>query len=369
MLGGSSRTDLRFTSDNIDFVADVAAVNDGGYEDENRLNEFRKEFARRIKEAGLSAAGFSWRVEGKDVDGKTRLLLPRDGNWERLFDENFRNLLAWVKFRPMESIGVHRKDDDFDVKFWYTPNQDSVGGSYPSYRSSNDLKKNPIYNTLKRKKDQLKKSGYQGYRGVILCDGDCEQLRRGAGRIIQQFLRQTSSIAFVVVFVVEGHRTERRYSIRVRGRCYVHPSIATTPFAEAVQALFERDVPSELPAANDDVVNALNHLRWKNRRVGLSHHGGWSWDGRTMHISSRALHELLAGKLVFDDFAKVHRFLPDGSRSMAFNPFAKALAEGRMFRSISVVPSDVEDDDWVVFEFTEPDPAVSRLRTDTGATR
>ncbi|MEA2239811.1 MAG: hypothetical protein QOC81_4535 [Thermoanaerobaculia bacterium] len=46
------------------------------------------------------------------------------------------------------------------------------------------------------------------------------------------------------------------------------------------------------------------------------------------------------------------------------NPFEWMLDEGRMIKSVAVDTSDEYDDDWLVFEFGEPDPAISKLRSE-----
>jgi hypothetical protein len=353
------RPDLLFRDENVEFVADIATVSDRGYEEANRRVTFERELWSRVRAAGLSPAGFSYRIEGEEREGKMRLLLPANDRWDDLFDQNFKNLLAWVRIAPAQPVALRREGPGFDVSFWYSPQRDSIGSGYPSYRYSRVLTKTPIYNALKRKKEQLKACQYPGLLGIVLCDGDCEAMR-SPERIVDKFFRDSRSVDFVVIITLSGDRFSRREEpIRLRPRCFFRPNVPDI-VSGWIRGLFEKDVPNALPAAKDDVVNALNHLRWKKRRVGLSHEGGYAfWGGRYMRISSRALLELLGGVMSSERFLKLHRFVDDELRKSSGNPFAAALEQGRMIVSVTVERDQDEDDDWIIFEFSERDPAIS----------
>jgi ABC-type Fe3+-hydroxamate transport system substrate-binding protein len=72
-------------------------------------------------------------------------------------------------------------------------------------------------------------------------------------------------------------------------------------------------------------------------------------------VSSRNVLQLLAGTLGVQQFQAGL-----GGR----NPFAEKLLRGQLIKSVLIEPSEVaeEDDDWIVFEFGEPDPAISPFR-------
>lgn len=81
---------------------------------------------------------------------------------------------------------------------------------------------------------------------------------------------------------------------------------------------------------------------------------------KTLKISSRVLHELLAGRISSDRFMELHGW--DASRpgnGFSGNLFKLTLESGRMIKTIRVEPGGDEDDDWLEFEFGAPDPAVS----------
>jgi len=360
-MPGSARPDLLFEREGFEFVVDIAAVNDRAYEEANPLDRFQKEFWRRLRKAGLPTGAFSYHVEADRSGIKTRLLLPRNNQWGELFDENFKNLLQWAKLEPTKPIGLRRKTADMDVTFRYTPGQQYGGGGHSPFRTSSSATQNPIFNALKRKKEQLKDSQYEGLLGIVICDAGCEQLRN-VDRILKRFFRDTTSIAFVIVCTIDGDRFGGG-PIRLKARCHLNPKRTNEAWCSEVARLFEVDLPAVLPKADDDVTNAINYLRWKRQHAGLGHHGGFAfWGDRYMRISSRALHELLAGTVSCEEFMRKHRFVEEDGRP-DINPFAGFLNEGRMISAIHVDASDEEDDDWLVFEFGERDAAISKFRS------
>lgn len=364
-LGGKSHPDLLYQSEHLSFVADIASVNDGGYESANPRISFERELWRRVLSAGLSPAGFQYRIEGEERNGKMRLLLPNSGDWDELFDQNFSNLLACIRVAPDRPVALRRQCASFDVSFWYTPGLNSVSGGHPLYRYSKVLTRTPIYNALKRKKEQLKSCGYKGSLGIILCDGDCHELR-SSEPIVKRFFRDTNAIDFVVTVVLSSDRFSRRTTpIRIAPRCYVNSQVNSN-VSRQLRELFEKAAPEVLPFGRDDVVNALNYLRGKKRGVGLSHAGGYTGRGSYMRISSRALHELLAGEMSSEEFQKLHRFKIDGDKRNRGNPFLGALLQGRMIAEISVERDKNEDDDWLIFEFGDRDPAISDFQVTNG---
>jgi hypothetical protein len=268
-------------------------------------------------------------------------------------------MLQSAKLEPDNPIALRQKTTDIDVTFRYTPGQRYGGGGYSPFRRSNSETQNPIFNALKRKKEQLKESGYEGLLGIVVCDAGCEQLR-SVDQILRRFFRDTTSIAFVIICTIEGERFGGG-AIRMKARCHLNPVRADEDWCPRVKRLFQSDLPALMPNANDDVANAINYLRWKRQHAGLGHHGGWeSWGDRYMRISSRALHELLAGKVTCEDFMRQHRFVEEDGRA-GINPFAGYLNEGRMIEAIHVDASGNEDDDWLVFEFGERDAAISKF--------
>jgi hypothetical protein len=75
---------------------------------------------------------------------------------------------------------------------------------------------------------------------------------------------------------------------------------------------------------------------------------------------SRAVVELLAGRITPEHFAAVHGWDgPAGSGHTNF--FEHMLSQGQMVSEATVTRAD-DDDDWITFKFGDPDPAVSPFR-------
>lgn len=85
--------------------------------------------------------------------------------------------------------------------------------------------------------------------------------------------------------------------------------------------------------------------------------------GNTIKISTRALTELLAGKIEPDQFLREHSLKPmrDGHKTFPFFEFQ--LQQGNLLKNAFVEPDKHKDDDWIVLEYDGPDPATSPFRT------
>jgi len=71
-----------------------------------------------------------------------------------------------------------------------------------------------------------------------------------------------------------------------------------------------------------------------------------------MKLSAISVLQLLAGTISYDDFAKAHGF---ENR----NAFANAVRNGRVIRNCKIESGGEENDDWITFDFGEPDPALA----------
>lgn len=92
---------------------------------------------------------------------KPRLKLPKRADFPtRLFGANFQRFMIGVRDRPNEAHNLHIEDAETSVHFAYSPSRRGYGsGSHPSFDLTTVIDKNPIYNALSSKADQLRKSG------------------------------------------------------------------------------------------------------------------------------------------------------------------------------------------------------------------
>ncbi len=374
-LGGTSHIDILFSlysNPDISFIADIATVSDKGLEQENPVGDFVKELNKQIKKFDLSPHRFFWILngepEGQYGDRKMKLKIPKRSDFKSFFDGDFKAFLIKVRRNPDYKERYIKKTDLLDIVISYDPSLKGQWGNYPCYQKAHSLTKNPIYNNLKRKTVQLKKTEFEGPKIIILCDGDCEGLRSisnsnfnfGTLEIINNFLKENSSISAVITIHIE------RSLIPFYG---IGSPLIRTNFIENLDSTNPLNIkllsrlhylPQFLPKPVDDVRNAINRLKDKEyRKEGVSFYGGFSVTHKSIRISSRALLELLSGRKDFEEFQKDHSwFGASGKEQKTPNYFERKLREGRLFSNIYLEKSNEEDDDWITFEFGDPDPAI-----------
>jgi len=215
-----------------------------------------------------------------------------------------------------------------------------------------------VFNALKTKVEKLKLSGYSGPRGIIVCDGGCQMLTTGGTgvyeytlrRVVADFLRQNQSVAFVATIGLRQDSSVRGE----RGRYKPVPDVFVPRTFAALREPLARlfgEVARQLSLIETSAENAVGRAE-VSERLGAGF-GGYQLGGdKYMKISAISALQLFAGKLDYASFAAAHGF---GQR----NPFADALHEGRVIRNCKIETGGEEDDDWITFEFGEPDAAVA----------
>lgn len=214
---------------------------------------------------------------------------------------------------------------------------------------------NPLFNALKVKARQLKKSAYTGPRGIIICDGGCRMLTSwpdwstySLDQVVAEFLRQHRSVDFVAIIAIKQGNSWGRNQYVYHPRCFVPKRSALS--GSDLAALIA-DVVRRLPPIQLTPENAIRVMKWKkSRRYGPL--GGWSMEGKKIKTSARDLLALMAGRLDQDRFVK-------GYDAGGCNFFELCLKRGQLITSASMERTPDEDDDWVTFEFGEPDSAVA----------
>jgi len=374
---GTTRPDIRFTpkGDALPVVFDIATVSDRGLHSENPIEHLLNDLTRRtekVRQRGikggfiLSVGETSRAFRGSDP---MHLKLPRPGEFKReVFNQHFSTFLEKIADQPDETHGYLVRNERIDLNIRYSPQHPGVAlSSYPAYTAPHSLTRNPIANALKKKGSQLKRSKFQCLRGIILCDGGCHMLNRFADwssysltEVILHFFRDHSSIGLVLIIGVwpDQLRAWSASAVHVEGKLYVNPSGAELP--QKLRTCLER-VPTLFPKPAHTAVNARLSLDW-HRKVNLwnegdSFFGGLAMDGKRVRISARTILELLAGRLDHARFLKAHDF-------DRLNPFANGLKQGRLIVSAQIERSGdpEEDDEWLVLEFGDPDPAISPYR-------
>jgi hypothetical protein len=378
--GKGKRLDIIFDSKRpaeVVFAGDVVAVSDRGLHKENPHHLFTAELMRRVQKSDLPPEYFSYWIngsyDGPYGDQKVRLSLPTRSKLSEFFGKRFLDFLSGVAKFPDQEHSFEEKTEQVDVQIKYAPHQQFFSGSHPIYTNMTSLTSNSLSNALKEKVKKFKESGYDGYKIVFVCDGGSQSLRmlvsqgygrQGAMSVIDKFFRDHSSINLVVVVGID--RQDESTFIRGMGRPIFRLQSFENPQHKRQETKvingFLEQLIDLIPPPDNDVVNAIHHLQSKEKRSGVSSKGSWKMTSKEVRFSLRAIQELLAGRLTQEEFFKIHGMIDfQGARTIV-NPFERALADGRLIESTTVEKNSDKDDDWLVFRFGEPDPAIFRFR-------
>jgi hypothetical protein len=320
-LPGTRHPDILFTAeDGLTFVADITAVSDRGLHRENPFDSLQEEFFRRQRKLGMLHGGFDVRVNSHPVNHyrgsgkKPRLKLPKIADFPtKIFNTNFQEFMNGVRTNPNDKRQLKIEDEETSVHFSYSPSRRGFGGgSHPAFDLTAVVDQNPVYNALSSKADQLRKSGYDGMKGVLLCDAGCWSLHQrnsnwefyGIDEVIKHFLDPTETVSFVVVLIIEE---EQRAFGQTRRQVITH-KLHVNRRAEHQKASLEQFVGrlvSQLPCPEQSPKNAILQFKRKDGMTGR--HLGTLTHGGSIEMSARMLLEILAGQLKIDDFEQNYR--------------------------------------------------------------
>lgn len=373
--GGGRKPDITFSSDALGtFVADITTISDKNYDNENPVDYFYECIRNFFKKNGLLASGISVELES-GMEGaeygnrKVRVYLPPKQDITSFVKRNFKSIIDHVKTHPHKSYSERINDQNVIVDISYRPNhQFFSGGGYLAYQVPYSLHRNPIHNRLKRKAEQLKNSEFEGVMGVFICDGDCESLndtmdsaeKCSQNDIIDKIFTNYSTLSFVVVFSVEevSFHWGRESRRKIEGKFYNNPKarhLIMTDFSQKICEMCKFFPEPEVTPAN-----AINHMKVK-KNEGISFIGGWKLSGNKVHFSSRMMTEILAGNFDYKKHIQNEIKFDHNNRDMMSEFFNRQLREGRMIERVSIEKTK-KDDDWIVFEYGESDPAISKFK-------
>lgn len=371
---GNSKPDIFFESSSIaPFVADITAISDEYYDKENPINYFRECLNNFFSKEGLSAKHLSIDVENETVgnygDKKIRLTLPEKKDIPSFIRQEFRLLLETIRHTPNQAFKTEIKKENASFSIIYNPHSKFSTGGHAAYTVPYSLTKNPIYNRLKKKANQLRKSKYVGVMGVFVCDGECDSLNNdfyclenySQADIIQEIFRVNTSLSFVVVLTPEEqhHIWGAKNTKYIKGIIY-HNTKAKFPvnqdfFNELKKMETYFPIPESMP------VNAKSYMKSK-KNEGLSHYGGFTMSQNEIKISSRMLTELLAGVLKFEKFDTDHKQMSNDDRNIIKDFFLNQLSMGCMVDNISIDKCHDEDDDWIKIKYGFSDAAITKYK-------
>jgi hypothetical protein len=384
-LRGPARADVIFQAKHdpaIQFAADITCISDRGLEDANPIMELIELIQKRAQKLGLLSGGFQHRVGGNIVGefGKHKvcLSLPPRNRLHAFFERQIAPQLKALAKAPLTPWALHIRDDSYDIEISYESGGRYSNASYPAFRNATAVDRNPLYNRLDEKRQQLRGTGYGGPKGIIVCDGGCQILTSSATnrdsfskvQIIREFFKRHKSISFVVLLWI--HRPFPGLGIPQPHEMHFELGInpwTDTPLSEPLQDLLRR-LPERWPPPIQNGENArleLEGLGYKNAQPfwGHSFWGGYQMSTHrnmlTFRMSARSLIEILAGQRTQRDFDEGHGFTTTDRPALP-NPFAQAIARGFTVSAVSLEKVPDQDDDWIEFQMAGPDSAIAPFR-------
>jgi hypothetical protein len=343
------------------FVADITTVTEAGRDEQNPVDDFQAEVVRRVRRHRLRPDCFGIQVRGAMEGGVgkevMRLHLPARGDIRTFVEVHVEPFLKTCASATDSRRELLLQREGVDCTIQYDPKRRYLSGSRPAYTAIYSLTRNPLYNALKKKVDQLAGSGRTGPHGVIVCAGDFdvrEQSHRsfGTGAIIAEAFRQYSRLSFVLMIW-----SEDRIGEPCPIRCKLFRSAASVqPLSDEASALLAA-LGDAFPLAVNSGINALYELDDHYSKRWHFSVGSFSMSNTEIKLSARTLLELLAGRITLDDFLDRH------GRDRGWVPmFEQKLRTGQLLIDARIERLPEGDDDWVVFRFSDWDPATGLLR-------
>jgi len=296
------------------FALDVTTVSESGRTRLNPTDRLKDKLVHRVRKAGLDADKFSVQIGGT-VGGKRgkavmHVTTPAKNEVDNFFDASFDEFLRACREEPSCRTPWSRVTEKLDVRVMYEPSQLYFASFEPYAGAFYSLERNPVHNALKGKLEVVQQ--YLGFAGGISPpEIQCE--------------------------LYTNSRARR----------------PLTPLAAAAL----KDVLKSLPPPVSTGQNALSYFRGPTPRSGRSFGGGFSVKGDTIRVSSRRVLDLLAGRVSTEQLAREAQGGHGSPR--IFETFAK---QGRTIQGVVFEACADKDDDWIVFQFGPPDPAVGPFR-------
>lgn len=358
--------------DTLSIIADVTTVSDDGIEDQNPINLLSSEVIRLASKFGLRPGSFWCDVRGKTMGqshkSKMRLMLPEKSAMANFIKNELEPWFCSVRENSTTKSIFDRTEETLNLKIIYDPNWQNGGGSYTSYTVATSKSNNPLFSALKGKVKQLNGAPSNAIRVIFACDGGCSLIRQGAKgkshytfsstEIAEDFLRQNSSIDFVLLTTIDEHRYSfgipTTYSMSYELVCAPPNSRSTRVTSGSIDAITQAlnialtTVPQPLRTA----YHSASLL--KKPGVGNDRLGAHSMQGNKITISSRGLIRFLAGQITAEEFSQSHGWNEPNSPR---NPFTSHLKNGLMISKIEITSGNDSDDDEVTFTIDKFDAA------------
>lgn len=351
----------------VSFTADITTISDSGLAEANPIDRLSKEIEACKRRLGLPIGGVTLEVGSErtktNKGPRTSLLLPAQKDIQRFVKDRIEPVLR-AKIKSGEPLALAIDEPGVRISLKITSSR-YTSISHAAYDAPEALTRNPLYNALDSKKKQLRTS--TGLTGIIVCDGDSRALSRHLQdrhtftpqQILTEFLRQNSSIDFVLVISVDEKHSSWPYNVTERWMTYILRTQPSLPAQDALDGLFQ-SMAEKIGPPKRSATNAAHQARAPG--YGWGHHGGLEMSGSRIRLSSRLVMEVLSGRRSAEEMNQLQGWrsvtAPPDNQTM-FNPFDKWLEDGRLPASVAIDPDAEHDDDWIEFTASARDAAVS----------
>jgi len=181
-LGGATKPDLYFifnNEKNIEFLADITTISDRGVDEKFPYKKLQARFFNILFELefnrnrfGIDVGSNTWEVT-RDNNVKPKLYMPsnEDEFDIKIFNSDFFSFLDKVTNSPKERHTHIIRDEETAIKMEYNPFELHSRLIAPNHKRITTINSNTMKSALEDKASQLHKSGYNGNKGIIICDG------------------------------------------------------------------------------------------------------------------------------------------------------------------------------------------------------
>lgn len=345
--GGGRRPDMHVVAHErgLEFIVDVRTVSDSSAVQLNPYDYFSDKVHEAARRLGMSGTGLYIEVQpATRTDGGRRVLaLPPKGEIITFIKKHLRPFLARIaKSRTSDELNIEIDIADIRVRLCFDPTAQFAGGHHLVYTLPRAAIKNPLYNALDKKADQLRETQSSVLKGVVVCDGGCDSLNRTPDAIVREFFeRHSSTLTFIVIVSVARVPISFMNSkLRAIPRIYWNPRHPDNGRA-AIESLFA-DWASSMPHLTRDPNSAFRYPVSEDCHQGESFYGAVRIDEiETMRFSARALLRLISGELPQEQFVTDHPLIVGSLRYR--------LEHGQDVKFAGLEHCDDEDDDWALF--------------------
>lgn len=349
-------------------VGDIGSVSDRGAKSANAIEQLIADIARIAKKYGSDSSQFDVYVPGKTIGDhdkrKVVLEVPRGKQIETFLKEELEPYIQ--KRLELQDFGnkEYLRAGDYEVQITFKPKSQFSSYGHPVFTEILHIDRNPVWNTLKSKAEQLKGAPNGAARLLILCDGGSSAMKmKGLGGelqvldVVEEYLRRERGIDIVVTMsihdehqVLGGSILRHDWHWRVRNS-WLNVDNVHKRIANEIQEIFNR-FGRQFPKPTSNPESAYKNCR--DMDYGIGGLGGYTMQGKKFTISSRTVLRVLAGELSIEEFNEAHGW---DEGKYGGNRFARALKEGHSISRISLDTEIRQDDDTIEFEFS-PDPAI-----------